>query len=562
MRNSAFLARIRSAPIDFASRAVLCGLVAVALFTFRDYGIGWDDPLHMEYGKLLYSYYASGLHDLRAFSYSNLFYYGGGFDIAATFLGKVLPFDPYDTRRLLGAAVGILGMVAVWRLARRLGGPGAGLAALLLIATNATYYGHMFINAKDTPFATAMIFLVLALVCAFDEYPKPRPLTILLFALTLGLTIGTRIIGGVAAGFVAIALLFVFAGEWRQMGFRAAGLRAARFCGWLMLGLPLAYAVMGVIWPYSVQAFDNPLRAVEYFSHFWEHPWKEMYDGVPTPIIDMPRSYLPKLCFLKYPEVFVGLSVAGVAGAIVASVRGFVSPQRRASLMLVVSAAILPILLAVITKPVLYNGTRHFLFVAPAFAVMGGLAADYLYRHLAAYRHGFAAGAAAVFAALIAWSAADFVFIHPYEYALFNHFAGNMRTASQRYMVDYWGLGIKETAHDLAARLEEQNAEPPVRRRWRVVICGPGEVAEIELGPRFVATEDVKHADFAISLGTFYCAHLDAPVLAKSEREGVTFARAYDLRGLHFVTTWAFPPEPEKKSDITTAEHKATTFWH
>jgi hypothetical protein len=562
MRNSAFFTRVRSAPSDFASYAVLAALVLVALFTFRDYGIGWDDPLHMQYGKLLYSYYASGLKDIRAFSYSNLFYYGGGFDIAATFLDKHLPFDPYDTRRLWGAIVGILGMVGVWRLARRLGGPLAGLAALLLIATNPTYYGHMFINAKDTPFATAMIFLVLALVRAFDEYPKPKPLTIFLFALTLGLTIGTRIIGGVAAGFFAVAILFAFAGEWRQMGLQPATRRAAVFCGWLMLGLPLSYAVMGLIWPYSVQAFDNPLRAIEYFSHFWEHPWKEMYDGVPTSIINMPRSYLPKLCFLKYPEIFIGLSVAGVAGAIIASVRGLVPPARRAGLMLVVSAGILPILLAVITKPVLYNGTRHFLFVAPALAVMGGLAADYLYRNLAAYRPAFATGAAAVFALLIVWTASEFVRIHPYEYTLFNNIAGNMQTASQRYMTDYWGLGIKETSHELVEWLDEHHESPPPGRKWRVVVCGPGEVAEIELGKRFVTTFDMKGADFAISLGTFYCAHLDAPVLADSEREGVAFARAYDLRGRNYVTTWSFPPEPPKKSDVATAEHKATTFWH
>ncbi len=197
MRLPRHLARLQTAPLDFAAWAVLCALALIALLTFDDYGLGWDDYAHSQYGEMLYSYYASGFTDTRAFHFINLNYYGGGFDIAATVLGKLLPFSMFDTRRLLGAAVGILGMLVVWRTGRRLGGPAEGLAALLLIATNPAYYGHMFINAKDTPFVAAMIFLVFALVRAFDEYPKPRVPTILIIALALGLTIGTRIIGGI-----------------------------------------------------------------------------------------------------------------------------------------------------------------------------------------------------------------------------------------------------------------------------------------------------------------------------------------------------------------------------
>ncbi len=562
MRMPAYLARIRSAPADLLAYAVLFALATVTLLTFQDYGLGWDDYAHSQYGEMLYSYYASGFTDKRAFSFVNLYYYGGGFDIFATVLSKLLPFSLFETRRLAGAIVGILGMIVVWRTGRRLGGPIAGVAALLLIATDPSYYGHMFINAKDVPFAAAMIFLVFSLVRAFDEYPRPRVSSILIFALALGLTVGTRIIGGIAAAFAGIAFLFLVAGEWRKMGLRPALARAGKFSGFLALGLPLSYVVMGLVWPWSVQEFDNPLRAIEYFSHFWEQPWKELYNGVPTLILDMPRTYLPKLCLLKFPEIFIGLSIAGIAGAIVASVRGLVPPAKRAALMLVVSAAVLPVLLAVITKPVLYNSIRHFIFVGPSLAVLGGLAAAYIYRQAEAYRHRFATAAVAVFAALIGWTAVDFVRIHPYQYALFNHVAGSMQRASQRYMTDYWGLGIKEAASEMIERLDAQGAKPPVGRKWRVAVCGPGHSATIELGPHFVTSYDAKGADFAISLGTFYCAQLDAPVLGEAEREGVVFARAYDLRGRQYVTTWAYPPKRDTKKDFTTAEHKATTFWH
>ena len=54
--------------------------------------------------------------------------------MAAALLAKILPFGLFETRRLVGAAVGIAGLAVTWRIARRIGGPRAGLIALLLLA--------------------------------------------------------------------------------------------------------------------------------------------------------------------------------------------------------------------------------------------------------------------------------------------------------------------------------------------------------------------------------------------------------------------------------------------
>ena len=56
----------------------------------------------------------------------------------------------------------------------------AGLVALVLLATCPLYYGHMFMNAKDAPFAAAMAVLLLGMVRAFDEYPQPGARTVAL----------------------------------------------------------------------------------------------------------------------------------------------------------------------------------------------------------------------------------------------------------------------------------------------------------------------------------------------------------------------------------------------
>ena len=124
---------------DDAAIVVLAVVGVVASFTFRDYGLGWDDYTHAEYADLLLRMFGSGFRNTDALSFANLYMYGGGFDMAAALLHKVIPLELFETRRLLGAIVGIIGLAVTWRLGRRVGGPLAGLAALLLLALCPTF---------------------------------------------------------------------------------------------------------------------------------------------------------------------------------------------------------------------------------------------------------------------------------------------------------------------------------------------------------------------------------------------------------------------------------------
>src|SRR4030081_87745 len=176
----------------------LAAVALIASLTFRDYGLGWDDYTHAEYADLLLRMYGSGFKDTGALSFANLYMYGGGFDMAAALLHKVIPLELFETRRLLGAVVGVIGLGVTWRLARRVGGPLAGLATLLLLALWPAYYGHKFMNSKEAAVAVAVVILILGLVRLAEEYPQPSPVTILLVGLGAGLAIGCRILGGLA----------------------------------------------------------------------------------------------------------------------------------------------------------------------------------------------------------------------------------------------------------------------------------------------------------------------------------------------------------------------------
>jgi 4-amino-4-deoxy-L-arabinose transferase-like glycosyltransferase len=526
---------------DRLALATLAAAAVVALATFRDYGLGWDDYTHAEYGDLLLSLYTSGFADRRALSWVNLYEYGGGFDLAAALLAKVLPFGVFEIRRLTGAIVGLCGLLIVWRIGRRAGGPLAGLIALALLATCPLFVGHSFINAKDAPFAVAMALLLLALVRVFEEYPRPSVTTVALLGVGAGLAIGTRILGGFGALYALGALALLIAIEARHKGMRTAGAACGRFLLRLLPALVIGYAVMAVVWPWSVAEPLNPIRALQYFSRFFEEPWDELFGGALIKVTQMPHSYLPTLLALKLPDLFVALSAGGVVGALVGACRGDNAPRKRAVLLLIALAAALPIAVAVAMRPAMYNGIRHFLFVVPPLAVAGGLAGAWLFEALRRRGHLAVMAATAIFVVGLDWPIIDMVRVHPYEYTSFNRLAGGVRGARDRYMLDYWGLALKQASQGLATKIAELGLQKPTDRRWKLAVCGHHRSPQVELGPDFETTWDPKGADFAMMLGEFYCRQFDAPLLAEVTRDGVVYARVYDIRGRSYDTLLTRP---------------------
>lgn len=529
--------------IDGLAIATLIAVAAVAALSFRDYGLSWDDFTHAQYGDLLLALYRSGFTDTRALSFVNLYEYGGGFDMAAALAAKVLPFTLFEVRRLVGAAVGLIGLIATWRTGRRIGGPLGGLVALILLATCPLYYGHMFMNPKDAPFAAAMALLLLGLVRAFDEYPRPSRSTIVLFGIALGLTIGSRVIGGLAGLYALAAAVLVVGVEARRIGMRAAAASLRAFVLRLAPGLVLAYIVMAIVWPWGVVSPLNPFRATIYFSHFFEKPWRELFGGALIEVVDMPRLYVPILFTLTMPEIFLALALPGFALALTNASRNDISTPRRATLLLLAVAAILPIAFTVATRPAMYNGIRHFVFVTPPLAALGGYAGARLLGWLRGRGRTPLVSGAIMLAALAALPVVEFTRLHPYEYTYFNRVAGGVRGAEARYMLDYWGLSFKQASAALLARLAETGEKPPPPdRTWKIAVCGPHPTVAVALGPQFDLTWDPKGADFAMMLGVFYCAAFDAPALFEIRREGVLYARVYDIRGRSFPSLFAMPP--------------------
>ena len=72
--------------------------------------------------------------------------------------------------------------------------------------------------------------------------------------------------------------------------------------------------------------------------------------------------------------------------AIIKKFRRNEDARTRALFVLLATAAFFPIAITVMERPAMYNGIRHFVFVVPPMAMLGGVAGAMLWQRIAAAR--------------------------------------------------------------------------------------------------------------------------------------------------------------------------------
>jgi hypothetical protein len=515
---------------DVVARVVLCAAVVVVCATFRDYGVPWDAQGEAEYGALLIRFYTSGFQDHSAFNFVNFRFYGGGFELPAALLARVSPFSVYETRHLFCALLGVLGIAATWRLARKLGGPRAGALAAGMLSLNPAWYGNGFINARDVPFGAGMVTSLLLTIRALEELPRIRGRTRIALGVVIGLTVSVRVGGVLAILFSCVPIALWLLGRIRSSASREVVAReVVQIAGALLAIGAVAYAVMIVFWPWAAQSPLNPLRALQMFSRF-PFDANVLFEGALVPARNLPASYLPVQFLLRSPEsLLVGLAIAAAIGCF--ALRGGLGrllELPRLQLVAVCFAALFPFAYFVVMRPVAYNGMRHFLFVIPPLSVLAALAFDRaLQVELPTLRSAVALGLA--LAALS--QTGSLIRLHPDQYTYFNRLAGGTRGAHGRYELDYWGTSLEEATDLLVGELEDDIPRPAAHRPYKVYVCGNVWSASTFFPKWLVPVEHIEQAEFQIAIDNFFCKHAaGGRRIAEVEREGAVLSYVEDLR--------------------------------
>ena len=510
-------------------------LTIVIFLTFRDYGISWDEELHVPYGQKLLAYYTSGFTDLSAFSFINLYQYGGFFDLIAAIASKLSPFGVYETRHLLGALIFLGGLFGAWRLTHLLAGERAALISVACPATTALLYGHSFINPKDAPLAWLAVWVAYFVCRAFGEQPATWR-TITGLGLSLGFALGMRIIAFAFLAQIAAVLGVLALALWINVGFREALRRWLRAARPFALALPLAIIAMAGVWPWSVQA---PFNIVSVFTdsanQFW-HPFM-LWAGTLINAGDLPRSYLIVLLAVNLPE-YVLLGLILIAGQTCLRARAwrtatFAQP-RALQFLFVVFTVLVPLAAFAAVRPSTYNGVRHFLFLVPQLVILAAIGLDRGLDILLRHRRVVGMAFAALLGLAVLRQTLVMIQIHPYQYIAFNTLTGGLRGAYGRFELDYWGVSYREASLALVKFLEnERTAGRPVPPKALLFVCGANTQAAYYLPDTVGITEDRTAAVFFLGgdLTNPRCRlRPEGPAVVEIKRDDTVLSYVLDLR--------------------------------
>jgi hypothetical protein len=530
-----------------AALGLLALIVLVVIATFADYGVTWDEDVHNWYGVFVLDYYLSLFQDGRCLNWLNLYNYGAAFDTIAAALNRFSPFGTYETRHLLNGFLGVLGIAGGWKLARSLGGPRAGFIAALLLLAIPNYYGQMFNNPKDIPFAVGMVWAIYYMVRIIPLLPRPKWSLVVKLGVATGMALGVRVGGLLIFCYLGLLLFcFVF---WRS--FETPSPRrilADGFASFWRVLLPtilVAYPVMLLFWPWAQESpIANPLRSLIFFSHE-TFPYRTLFAGHYFSASDLPWVYLPTYIALALPELVLALVLAAPIGALIV-IRRLPGAERRDWILrhgLVAFAIMFPVAYAVTIKAVLFDGMRHFIFLLPLIAVAAALVADRLVNWLARFEY-----RRPVYAAIALYTMAHFsmmAMLHPNEYVYYNGFVGGVEGAQGLFKLDYWANSYAEAVDGLENYLETQYGLDFMDRDFTVAVCGPPISADYFFPKNFTFSEDREHADFFIAFTKDDCdKSLPGTEIFRVERMGALLSVVLDRRDIVAAEARAKRPPP------------------
>ncbi|MEM7789894.1 MAG: glycosyltransferase family 39 protein [Verrucomicrobiota bacterium] len=404
---------------------------------------------------------------------------------------------------------GLVGIFATWRLAALLGGERAGFWALVFLATMPRYYGHMFFNPKDIPFAATYMLALLALAHVLKQLPKfPSWRSVLWVGLTAGLALSTRMAGLLILFYFAILISSFLVGKYfhllkreREIHFKKLGQDLLAWAKRGALAGAIAYLILLIFWPAGhVNPFSSLSGAVGSAQSFgWSglvlmdgHLWKAQ---------DLPSYYMIYWLLVALPEhIVVLLALSGIAFLLAfwltlknrnAPVSMFFWPR-----VLLALACVFPLTYMLIKQPVLYDGLRHFLFLLPVFACAAALALEWLLRKISRKRmNAMIQGVLVILSLLLA---AEMTALHPYQYIYFNSFSGGLPAALNRDETDYWGVTHREAALWLNEYIEQTDSKGT--RPKKVYMSYTPWMLDTYLNKRFEITHKIEEGDFAVAI--------------------------------------------------------------
>ncbi|MBK8821449.1 MAG: glycosyltransferase family 39 protein [Anaerolineales bacterium] len=196
--------------------------IVIGLFTFRDYGLSWDEPLYYDYGQASETAYSiparlNGTFDLEktfGASASDHVTRGPAYLVIAGQFQNLLEFfglDMASAWHLTNFLTFQVGLFFLYLLTRRWLDRWPATVSTAFFATQPVFWNHAFMNPKDMPFAVFFLISIyygLRMIDSWTASPQSAKAIIraaILPGILLGLTTAIRFIGP-----YAVVVIFLF----------------------------------------------------------------------------------------------------------------------------------------------------------------------------------------------------------------------------------------------------------------------------------------------------------------------------------------------------------------
>tara|TARA_B110000967_G_C18858753_1_gene548701 strand:- start:75 stop:1700 length:1626 start_codon:yes stop_codon:yes gene_type:complete len=424
-------------------------LFLVGLFVFDDYGIGIDEDNSRINGFVSLKYifeilnlnFIDEISGIKLPSISGYDEQGNGviFDLPLAFIEfffNINDFrDAFLIRHLASFLVFYISLIYFYKLILDIHNSKLlGILGVLMLFATPRIFAQSFFNPKDVCF---MALCIINLYYGFKFLNTQNVKSSILFSLTSGLAIGSRILG------ILIPILIIFISFLDLLRSKDKGIKKIFPLISFMVLLPL-FAIL--FWPFL---WSDPLN--NFFSAFQNlsnhyRPISNLFMGTYISSLYVPWYYTLTWIVVTTPLLYLLFFLLGFFSIVKRLFKRLLKINEKNSYddlwrgnkekkdLIFLLIIIIPLFAVIILHSSLYSGWRHFYFIYPSIILISIQGIYTTSLNLTKYKKLFFSIIFIFILPVIFWMIKN----HPYQYVYFNSLIGSK--FDKYFDMDYWGV--------------------------------------------------------------------------------------------------------------------------
>jgi 4-amino-4-deoxy-L-arabinose transferase-like glycosyltransferase len=310
-----------------------------------------------------------------------------------------------------------------------------GLLGALFLIISPRIFAHSFYNPKDIPFLSAYVIAIYTLLLFLE---KKNVFTAILHGIAMGVMCSIRTPGLIIIPITFFFYLFdLFLSRDKWKSYLKAGL-------FLLISLIIA---AGLVYWFTPILYTHPIENyIQTFNVMKQFPWNgyQLYMGKDISN-QIPWHYSIVWFSISSPVFYLLLFLLGGITLVIrtfkARLRGHFQSMR--DLYLVGACGVLPIIIVILMKSVLYTDNRQMYFVYPPLLLISLYGFTLLVDKLRRKTHLWQLVTAILLITGLVYPVYFMIRYHPYQATYFNFLEGSkMSVIKERFILDAWGLAV------------------------------------------------------------------------------------------------------------------------